>query len=290
MATNIETDEISGTETTGHVWDGIKELNTPLPRWWLWIFYATIVWSIGYWIAYPTFPLISSYTKGVLGYSSRGELAEEMTAARAAQAERLEKIAAMSLEDIREDANLMAFAVAGGRSAFAVNCSQCHGSGAAGAPGYPNLNDDHWLWGGSMADIYATIAYGIRDEGNEETRLSEMPKFLTDEVLDREQIAQVTEFVLSLSNSDHDAALAGKGAPLYEENCAACHGANGEGDREQGAPRLSDQIWLYGGDRETVTQTISNSRYGVMPAWAGRLDDATLKQLTLYVHSLGGGE
>jgi len=290
MATKIERDEVSGVDTTGHVWDGIKELNTPLPRWWVWIFYATIIWSVGYWIAYPAWPTLTGYTKGLLGYSSRAELETNMTAARAAQAANLDKIEAMSLVEIKADANLLQFAVAGGKSAFAVNCSQCHGSGASGAVAYPNLNDDDWLWGGTLDALQTSISHGIRDMRDDDTRISDMPAFLSDELLDKTQVAQVAEFVLSLSGSEHDAAAAKEGAMLFEENCAACHGETGQGDQEQGAPKLSNQIWLYGGDRATIVETISYSRKGMMPAWNGILDEATIKQLTLYVHSLGGGE
>jgi cytochrome c oxidase cbb3-type subunit 3 len=290
MPTKIERDEVSGVDTTGHVWDGIKELNTPLPRWWVWIFYATIIWSVGYWIAYPAWPTLTGYTKGLLGYSSRAELETNMTAARAAQAANLDRIEAMSLVEIKADANLLQFAVAGGKSAFAVNCSQCHGSGASGSVAYPNLNDDDWLWGGTLDALQTSISHGIRDMRDDDTRISDMPAFLSDELLDKTQVAQVAEFVLSLSGSEHDAAAAKEGAMLYEENCAACHGETGQGDQEQGAPNLSNQIWLYGGDRATIVETISYSRKGMMPAWNGILDEATIKQLTLYVHSLGGGE
>ncbi len=283
-------DQFSGIETTGHEWDGIKELNNPLPRWWLWTFYATVIWSIGYVILYPAIPLVTDATKGVLGYSSRAEVAQEIVKAKVAQAGTLEKIETMPLEDIRKDDSLLQFAVAGGRSAFQVNCIQCHGTGAAGGKGYPNLNDDEWLWGGSLEAIRLSIVHGIRFDGDDDTRSSEMPAFGRDELLTGEQIKDVTEHVLSLSGGDHDAAAAARGAEPYAENCAACHGEKGEGDREQGAPALNNAIWLYGGDRDTIVETITNSRKGVMPAWGHRLDETTIKQLTLYVHSLGGGE
>lgn len=283
-------DELSGVETTDHEWDGIRELNNPLPRWWLWIFYACIVWSFGYYIAYPAIPLVSSYTKGVLGYSSRAEVAKDVAEAKAAQAEFLDKIDAASLEEIRTDPTLLEFSLAGGKSAFNVNCSQCHGSGAQGFVGYPNLNDDEWLWGGSMDAIYTTITHGIRNNQSDDARLSAMPAFLKDEILDKQQINQVAEYVLSLSNSSTDADAAASGNELFVENCAACHGENGEGVAELGAPALNNGIWLYGGSKETVVETISYSRAGVMPAWGKILDDATVKKLTIYVHSLGGGQ
>jgi len=284
-----ETDEITGTETTGHEWDGIKELNTPLPRWWLWTFYATVVWAVGYWIAMPAWPLVSSYTKGVLGYSNRAVVAERLADARAAQSQYLERIQAASLEEINSDTDLLNFAIAGGRSAFAVNCSQCHGLGAAGGRGYANLNDDAWLWGGTLEDIAQTVRFGIRSN-HEETRLGDMPGFLRDGILDRAQVADAAAYVLSLSGGAEDQAAVARGAEVFAENCTACHQEGGVGNTEVGAPNLSDEIWLYGGDKETVLTTIANGRAGVMPAWTGRLDDATIKQLAVYVHSLGGGQ
>jgi cytochrome c oxidase cbb3-type subunit III len=177
MARNIEKDHVTGTDTTGHEWDGIKELNTPLPRWWLWTFYATVVWSVGYVIAYPAIPLISSNTKGLLGYSSRADVAAAVSAAKEGQKQWLDKISAASLEDIVKDPELLQFARAGGAAAFKVNCVQCHGAGAAGSAGYPNLNDDDWIWGGTLDQIHTTLVNGIRVAGNDDTRVSEMPAF-----------------------------------------------------------------------------------------------------------------
>jgi len=289
VALNVEKDAVTGVDTTGHEWDGIKELNNPLPRWWLWTFYASILWSIGYWIVYPAWPLVSSYTEGVIGYSSRQEVMERIAEAKEAQSAYLGRIEAASLDEIRNDSELLNFALAGGRSAFAVNCSQCHGQGAQGFVGYPNLNDDDWIWGGTPEEIMQTINFGIRNE-HEDSRYSEMPAFGRDGILDRSQINAVVEYVLKLSGQEHDADLAATGQDIFVEQCVACHGENGEGIRETGAPRLSDSIWLYGGDRETLRETVTNARFGVMPAWTGRLDEATIKQLAVYVHSLGGGE
>lgn len=286
----VERDEVSGTETTGHEWDGIKELNTPLPRWWLWTFYATIVWALIYTILYPAWPLVSSATKGVLGYSSRARVAESIAAAKATQSQYLQQIAALPLEDIRGDQTLFEFALAGGRSAFAVNCSPCHGSGAQGSSGFPNLNDDDWLWGGSLEDIDLSIRHGIRYAADEDTRLSEMPAFGRDGLLQPAQIADVTQFVLSLSGKDRDSDAVIRGLEVYADNCASCHGPTGNGDPTLGAPALNDAIWLYGDSAEAIAVQVTNPRHGVMPAWAGRLDDTVIKELALYVHSLGGGE
>lgn len=289
MAHNKEVDQVSGTETTGHEWDGIKELNTPLPRWWLWTFYATCLWALAYWVVMPAWPLVSSYTKGVVGYSSRAQLADSMAAARAAQAGYLDRIEQASLAEITDDRELLDFALAGGESAFAVNCSQCHGLGAAGSTGYPNLNDDNWIWGGTLDAIHQTIQYGIRSE-HDETRFNEMPAFGRDQILEGGQINDVAEYVLSLSGSETDPTAAQRGAEVFAEQCTACHGEDGTGIQDLGAPNLTDAIWLYGGDKADVVYTVTNSRSGMMPAWTGRLDDTTIKQLAVYVHSLGGGE
>mgnify|MGYP000465863698 CR=1 FL=1 len=283
-------DSHSGQETTGHEWDGIRELDTPLPRWWKWVFYATIVWSIGYWIAMPSWPMVSTFTKGVLGYSSRGAVMDDIAEARAAQSGLLSRIEQASLEQIRTDPALLEFALAGGRSAFAVNCVQCHGSGAAGNVGYPNLNDDEWLWGGSLQAIQHSITHGIRNETDEDARVSDMPAFLRDEVLTSAQVNDVTEYVLSLTNQAEDRASAARGQAIFAENCVSCHGDGGQGNAEFGAPALNNGIWLYGGDRETIRETVAYSRRGVMPAWGQIIDEATVKKLTIYVHSLGGGQ
>lgn len=283
-------DHVTGTETTGHEWDGIRELNTPLPRWWLWVFYATIVWSIGYWVVYPAWPLITTHTAGLFGYSTRAAVHAEVDQLRASRQARAAGLADASLDQIRNDAALRTFAIAQGRAAFGDNCAPCHGSGAAGSPGYPNLNDDDWIWGGQLADIQQTIAHGIRFAQNPESRTSQMPAFGKDGILNRQQIADTAAFVLTLSGRPAEGGDAAKGATLYAENCAACHGDQGRGNRELGAPNLADNIWLFGGTRQAIVESIMNSRGGVMPAWAGRLDPVTIKALTIYVHSLGGGQ
>lgn len=290
MADQRDVDDFSGVETTGHEWDGIKELDNPLPNWWRWIFYATIVWSLGYWIVYPAIPLVNSYTVGMFGYSSRAEIATEMTLAENARSGHMEKLRHASLEQIRTDSDLLEFALAGGRSAFSLNCSQCHGSGAQGFAGYPNLNDDEWLWGGTLEQIQYTIAHGARNDVDEDAHLSDMPAFLSDEILSRDEIALVTQHVLQLSNQEYDAVKATEGSEIFAAECAACHGRNGDGDNELGAPALNNAIWLYGGSAETIAETIAYSRAGVMPAWGPILDEATIKQLAVYIHSLGGGQ
>lgn len=290
MAEQNEIDEVTGVETTGHDWDGIKELNNPLPRWWLWTFYATIVFSIGYTIAYPAWPGISGATRGVLGWSSRADLSADIARVEASRAVLADKVQTMDLADIQTDPDLMQFAIAGGASAFKVNCSQCHGAGAAGGGGYPNLLDDDWIWGGGLEQIYLTLQHGIRYEADEDSRLSDMPAFGADDLLERSDIADVAWYVRQLSGQDSDAEAARRGETVYAENCAACHGDDGEGNRDLGAPDLSDAIWLYGGEHSEIVAQISDPQQGVMPGWAGRLSETTIKQLTVFVHSLGGGE
>jgi cytochrome c oxidase cbb3-type subunit 3 len=281
-------DRETGIETTGHEWDGIEELNNPLPRWWLWTFYATIIWGVGYTIAYPAWPMISGATSGLLGYSTRAEVAQQIEAHAARNADLVEELTAADLAALPPGSDLHRYAVARGGAVFRAHCSQCHGSGAAGAKGYPNLLDDDWLWGGDLAAIRHTVAHGIRNEQDPEARYSEMPAF--GEILPEPEIAAVVEHVVSLSSQDYDAALAATGAELYADNCAACHGAGGLGDREMGAPNLADAIWLYGGSREELTQSVRAARFGVMPPWGGRLSEADVQAVSVYVHSLGGGE
>ncbi len=274
-------------ETTGHSWDGIEEYNNPLPRWWLWTFYATIFWGVIYTIAYPAWPLVNKATAGILGYSTRTEVAKDIQSFADANASIEAKLAAADLTAIAADPELQDFARNAGAAVFRTNCSQCHGSGAAGARGYPNLLDDEWLWGGDIEAIAYTVNHGIRNE-TDEARFSQMPAF--GEILSEEEIDQVVAYVQKLSGQDHDAALAAAGETVFTDNCTACHGENGTGDREQGAPDLTDAIWLYGGDAETLHETVVNARFGVMPAWGERLSEAEVKAVSAYVHQLGGGE
>ena len=287
---NREIDAVTGTETTGHEWDGIRELNTPLPRWWLWTFYITIVWSIGYWIVYPSWPLVTTYAQGIWGWNSRAAVAEDLAALRAQRGAMEGRIAAAPLEQILADQQMLDFARAQGRAAFADNCAPCHGAGGGGAKGYPNLNDDDWLWGGKLDDIALTIRHGIRST-DDKTRQGAMPAFGRDKLLTRADIEAVTDFTRSLSGLPvaQGADLA-KGKKIFADNCVACHSDAGKGNRELGSPDLTDQIWLYGSDRNAIIDGLMNGRGAVMPAWAPRLDDTTIKSLAVYVHALGGGQ
>lgn len=282
-------DKAAEAETTGHEWDGISELNKPLPKWWLYVFYVTIVWAIGYWLLMPAWPLVSSYTKGWLGYSQRQTVAEELDQAKSAKAAFRQEIAESDLAAINANPELLNFAMAGGEAAFGDNCAPCHGRGAQGAFGYPNLRDDSWLWGGTLDAIHQTITHGIR-ANDPDTRTSQMPAFGRMGLLDATKVNDVAEYVLSLSGRAGDQAAAQQGAKIFADNCSPCHGKDGTGNQGVGAPDLTDELWLYGGDKPTIAETIINSRNGVMPAWAGRLDPETIKELAIYVHSLGGGQ
>ena len=276
-------------ETTGHEWDGITELNKPLPKWWLWTFYATIVWAIFYWLLMPAWPLVSTYSKGLLGYSQRERVAEQVAEAKAAKSDYRDKIAAMDLTAINNDPELLSFALAGGEAAFGDNCAPCHGRGAQGAFGYPNLRDDSWLWGdGTLAAIHKTILHGIRSS-DPDTQTNQMPAFGRTGVLNEPQIADVAEFTLSLSGKSGDKEADERGAKIFATTCTPCHGADGKGNPKLGAPNLTDELWLYAGDKQTIMADIRNGRGGVMPAWITRLDPETIKELAIYVHSLGGG-
>jgi cytochrome c oxidase cbb3-type subunit 3 len=290
MTDHSELDSVSGTTTTGHEWDGIKELNTPLPRWWVTTFYLCIIWAVGYWIVYPAWPLLSSNTPGILHYSSREAVGVELANLEKIRGDKMVALGAASLADIEKDPALLALARARGKTVFGDNCAACHGTGAAGAKGYPNLNDDDWLWGGTLDQIMQTIQYGVRS-GDPKAHEGQMLAFGKEGVLKKDEIVTVANYVRSLSGlptrPGYDAAA---GAKIFAENCVACHGEGGKGNQELGAPNLTDKIWLYGSDEATIIETVTNGRAGVMPAWGGRLDPSTVKAMAVYVHSLGGGQ
>jgi cytochrome c oxidase cbb3-type subunit 3 len=286
MTDASDRDPVTGRSTTGHEWDGIRELNTPLPKWWVYTFIASIVFAVGYCVLFPSIPGLHSHTAGMLGYSTRVALSRDLSAAAAEQAGIRAKLAAASLSDIRHDPQMLDFAETGGRAIFADNCVPCHRAGGAGAPGFPNLTDDVWLWGGELSDIQQTITHGIRNS-DPDSRQSQMPRFGLDGLLTAAQIDAVANYVMSLRNG---APAAGEGAKIFADNCAVCHGNQGEGKREVGAPPLSSKISLYGADKATTVDVITRARNSSMPAWGARLDPMTIKMLTVYVHALGGGE
>lgn len=288
MSDSKRIDEPTGTQTVGHEWDGIEELDTPMPRWWVLTFWATIIWAIGYVVVYPAIPMLNSATAGLWNWSSRGQLADEMARETQRRAPIITALAAIPVDRLEANPKLLQAAVEGGRAAFKVHCVQCHGSGAAGSKGYPNLNDDDWLWGGDLQSIHTTITHGIRNPDHQDTRFSQMPAF--GGLLSAADLDSVVAHVRVISGQQKPNAASAAGATVFANNCVACHGPDGKGMRQFGAPNLTDQIWLYAGDADTIRATVSNSRFGVMPRWNNRLDPVTIKMLAAYVHSLGGGE
>jgi cytochrome c oxidase cbb3-type subunit 3 len=288
MAGTAHQDDQTRIATTGHEWDGIRELNTPLPKWWLWTFYATIAFAALWIVLYPALPIPGA--TGLLGYTARGAADADHARQSAAAEPMLARLRAASPEEILADPDLRAYAIAGGRVVFGNTCVGCHGAGGQGAPGFPTLADDDWLWGGSLAEIEQTIRHGVRAPDDDATRSSLMPRFLADGMLTAAQVNDVAEHVLSLSGHATDAAAAERGAAIFAENCASCHGERAAGNREVGAPRLNDAVWLYGGSKADIVRTVSFGRGGVMPAWDRRLDLATIRMLVAYLHSLGGTE
>lgn len=282
-----ETDAVSGVETTGHEWDGIRELDNPLPRWWLWVFWASVLFAIGYWVAMPAWPGISGYTRGLLGQSDRQTVASALADLKSQRGANAAKLKHASLEQIESDPALQAYALSVGQSVFGDNCATCHGPGGAGAKGYPNLRDDVWLWGGTLQDISTTLKHGIRS-GDKQARVSQMPAFGRDGMLDDKQIADLTEYVFTLSGRPADRAAAGRAAVTFAEQCASCHGPAGKGGQSVGAPDLTDGEWLYGSDRAAISGQIYYGRNGVMPAWGQRFDDETIKAIAVYIHANSG--
>lgn len=277
-------DELTGRETMGHEFDGIEELNTPMPRWWLITFYLTILWGIGYTIAFPAWPMISGATAGLLGYSTRGEVVADIEDHEMANADLVDELLTVDLAAFDAQSDLHRYAVARGSSVFRAQCSQCHGAGAAGTVGYPNLLDNDWLWGGTLDQIATTVRHGIRNETDDDARWSQMPAF--GDILEKEEIETLATFLPTLSDADWQS----QGGILFADNCASCHGDTGLGNRDLGAPNLADAIWLYGGAHDSLMESIANARFGVMPAWGQRLNEADIRAVSAYVHSLGGGE
>lgn len=295
MAENHEShekdvDQVTGVETTGHEWDGIKELNNPLPRWWLYIFFASIAFSFVYWIFMPAWPGLHLNTPGIRNHSERKNVEQAVAALEDFRSENAQRLlGANSLEDIVNDPELLQFAMAAGQSAFGDNCATCHGVGGTGNKGFPNLNDDVWIWGGKLADIKQTITHGIRND-DPESRFSMMPAFGEQGLLSDSQINELVDYVRSLSGLEHNAAAAEAGAKTFEMQCAACHGPDGKGDRSLGALNLTDQDWLFGNSRADIKHTIWYAQNASMPNWGARLNETTITSLAVYVHSLGGGE
>lgn len=282
---NVEKDPVTGTNTTGHEWDGIKELDTPLPQWWLKTIYVTIIWAIGYMVLYPSWPSLTGYAEGLLGTTNRIEHAKEMALVKESRVVWTSKFEGKEIGEVAKDPELLNYAMAGGRVIFADNCQPCHGASGSGATNYPVLADDDWLWGGTLDDIQTTVAYGIRS-GHDEERLSDMPALIEDETLTAQDADQIADYVMKLGGQGGS----DTGQELFDDNCSACHGEDGSGVADLGGPRLNDGIWLYKAGKEGVLAQIIKPQHGVMPAWTGRLSETEIKQVAIYVHSLGGGQ
>ncbi|MGD1037274.1 MAG: cytochrome-c oxidase, cbb3-type subunit III [Roseiarcus sp.] len=284
-------DSITGQTTTGLEWDGVQELNTPLPRWWLWTFYATILFAFVYWVLYPAWPLVSAFSRGVLGYSSRGQVADDIAAIKAQRAQTETGLDKASVNEIVADKKLLSLALAHGKAAFAEDCAPCHGSGGQGSKGYRNLTNEDWLWGGALDDIQTTITHGIRADYDKDTRSSAMPAFGRDGILKPQEIREVASYVRTLSKLAPEQGVdVAAGKKIFADNCSPCHGDDGKGNLSMGAANLTDGLQLYGGDLKDVIQTIAYARNSTMPAWGARLDPVTIKSLTVFVHSLGAGQ
>ncbi|EBA17363.1 cytochrome c oxidase, cbb3-type, subunit III [Roseobacter sp. SK209-2-6] len=277
-----EKDPVSGTNLTGHEWDGITELDTPVPwaaRWALW---GSIAIAAGYWVFYPSFPTVTDYAKGILGYSSRLEVVSSLKEAEAERRQTFAPFQSGDIASLAKDPSLEARYGAAISKLYEDNCAACHTAELTGQEGFPNLTDNHWLWSGTPEEIEYTIRYGI-NATHDETRMAQMLAFGADEMLEKPQVTEVVEFVLALSGQDHDALAVEAGEVVFEENCAACHGDDGRGGYENGAPDLGDDQWIYGGTRNDIYHSVYYGRQGVMSAWEGRLDDPQIRMLTLYL-------
>ena len=289
MPTKIEKDTFSGRDTTGHEWDGLRELNTPLPKWWLYVLAATVVWGLALIVLYPSVPYFVGHTRGLLGYSQRREVDADVKALVAQRSVFMDKIARLPIEQVKQDPQLLAIAQTAGRLAFAENCQPCHGTGGGGRPGFPNLASDVWRWGGTLPDIERTITHGVRNS-DPDSHQSRMPRFGADGMLRPAQIQQVVDYVWTLFGNPAPAGGVAAGKQIFADNCVACHGQNAEGNHDVGTPPLKSHVHLFADTRDEIVAQVTDPRMGVMPNWNARLDTATIRSLALYVHALGGGE
>lgn len=288
---NPEHDPVTGRHTTGHEWNGIKELDTPIPRIVLFFLAAGALFSLVWWVLMPAWPLGTTYTRGLLGLDQREVVTREVQLAAAERAVWMDRIAAEPFEAIVADPALMGHVMDAGPTLFADNCGVCHGVSGTGGPGFPDLTAGVWLWGGDPETVAETIRIGINSH-HEESRASQMLPFGRLGVLNREQVRAAAIHVRSLSGQtmpDVDQAVLDMGREVYAANCAACHGAEGRGDAAFGAPDLTDDRWLYGGDLTSVIASIHGGRQGHMPHWEGRLTPAEIRLLAVYVGALAEG-
>jgi len=288
---HFERDPHTGYLTTGHEWNGITELNTPVPKV-IWLFLiSTVIFAVGYWILMPTWPLGRTYTKGLLGDDQHQIVAQSVKQAALARTVWTDRIEKESFADIQKDAALMDVVRKTGHTLFGDNCAVCHGRIAQGGKGYPNLTTSSWLWGGTPEAIFETIRVGI-NSAHPETRTSQMPAFGKDGMLPRADIEKVIAFVRSLSPETKglDAATVAAGKELFAANCASCHGEDAKGNTEMGAPDLTDAYWIYGGDQASLAATLWGGRQGHMPTWESRLSAIDRKILALYLVDLRSGK
>ncbi|MGE0725907.1 MAG: cytochrome-c oxidase, cbb3-type subunit III [Alphaproteobacteria bacterium] len=285
-------DPVTGQTTTGHEWNGIEELNSPVPGVVIFFLAAFSLFAVVYWFLMPAWPTGAGYTKGLLGIDQRAVVNRQVVDAAAARAAWTDRIAAAGFSEIASDPTLMRHVRDTGRTLFIDNCAVCHGVKGTGGPGYPNLAAGAWSRGGEPETIARTITVGINST-HRQTRISQMLAFGRDGVLKHDQIRSVTAFVRSLSGQALDAretALLGAGGEVYAAHCASCHGETGRGKRDIGAPDLTDPTWVYGGDAQSVYTSIHSGRMGHMPHWSDRLTPTEIKVLTLYVLTLQGGK
>lgn len=282
-----EYDAPTGRKTTGHEWNGIKELDNPVPKVVLAFLGITLTFSVIYWVLAPAWPLGTSFTRGLLGLNDRAEVTRQVEAAAAQRAVWTDRLAHDDFASLAADPALMAYVDETAPTLFQDNCAVCHGAERQGGPGFPNLAAPARLWGGDPNTIAQTIRVGINDD-HPDSRRSQMSAFGEFGTLNREQIQAVAAHVRSLSGARLSAAEQAQlpqGREIFAASCASCHGADGHGDQTQGAPNLADRIWIYGGDAETVYATIHGGRQGHMPAWEDRLSPAEIRMLTLYIDS-----
>ena len=285
-----EVDPVSGRKTTGHEWNGIKELDTPIPRGVLVFLILTHVFAVLWWVLMPTWPLGSTYTKGLLGFDQRTAVAEALAEANSTRAAWVNAVESSSFAEIQANEQLMGVVGKAGRQLFGDNCAVCHGPDGKGRSNYPDLTDDEWLWGGEPETIEQTLRAGV-NTSHPDSRIAQMPSFGRDGVLDRTQVTNVAKYVYSLSHpaysTPENVATLEAGREIFLATCAACHNENAQGNRDVGAPNLTDESWLYGGDLQTIINSVHGGRQGHMPTWNERFGPAEIKLLALYVHSMG---
>ena len=284
-------DPFTGENTTGHEWNGITELNTPVPKIvWFFLLLSTAV-AILLWVLLPTWPYGPDYTRGVLKADQHEDVQGRLAQAAALRAGWEGEFAAASFDDIRSDAGRMSFVRAHGARLYSDNCAVCHGVSGEGGEGYPSLVDADWIWGRSPDSIMTTIAHGINAGSDADSRISQMLAFGRQDLVTREERNAVAAYVVTLSGREvrADAETLSAGGELYALQCATCHGDEGLGNTDLGAPNLTDDYWLYGGSLGTIIATIEDGRQGVMPAWSERLSYADRKVLTAFVLDLSEG-